>query len=447
MKGRVLLLLGLLTVAFIVGHAQPQEASDSADLVDAAKAFVALLEKGDFEAATAQFDDKMKGLIPAEKLAAVWGSLATRAGAFEGQTGTRVKAVGAHTAVFVTCMFERASVDARVVLDGTGKVAGLFFSPARSAPTPKPPETQSDAFREEDVRVGSGVWSLPGTLSLPAGSGPFPALVLVHGSGPLDRDGTVGPNRPFRDLAHGLAERGIAVLRYEKRTKAHPERLMDTEGGFTVREETVDDALAAVSLLRGREEIDSRRVFVLGHSLGGMLAPRMGDADPRIAGFVVMAGPNRPIGDHIVVQMTYIFNLDGDVSDSEKTHLARVEAEVARIKDPALSASTPGLLLGAPAAYWLDLRGYRPAEAARSLTQPMLVLQGGRDYQVTAEDFEGWKQALSSREDVSFKFYPELNHLFMTGEGKPGPGEYQVAGHVAGAVMEDIAAWIKTVRR
>jgi hypothetical protein len=151
--------------------------------------------------------------------------------------------------------------------------------------------------------------------------------------------------------------------------------------------------------------------------------------------------------DSILEQFTYIFNLDGDISAEEQAELDKLVEQVARAKDPQLSADVPSsdLPLGIPAAYWLDLRGYVPAEAAKTLTQPMLILQGGRDYQVTTADFDLWKTALSPRANVQFKFYPDLNHLFITGQGPSTPSEYQVSGHVSEQVINDIAAWIKGI--
>ena len=103
----------------------------------------------------------------------------------------------------------------------------------------------------------------------------------------------------------------------------------------------------------------------------------------------------------------------------------------------------PNELTGAPGAYWLSLRDYVPSEAARTLPQPLLILQGERDYQVTMEDFGRWQAALADRGDVTFKSYPALNHLFMTGEGPSTPAEYEQAGHVAEEVILDVAGWIQ----
>ena len=322
----------------------------------------------------------------------------------------------------------------------------MWFAPNRPAAEYKPP-TYADpkAFDEREMQVGVDPWILPGTLALPKRDGPLPAVVLVHGSGPNDRDETIGPNKPFRDLAWGLASGGIAVLRYEKRTKEHTSKLVASGSGITVYEETIEDALWAVSLLRATEEIDAEKVFVLGHGLGGMLTPRIGKLDARIAGFVVLAGSTRPLEDLYLEQVSYILSLDGDVSEDDRKTLDEIQKQVARVKDPGLSEATPAgdLLFGVPAEYWLDLRGYNPPAVAKELEHPMLILQAERDYQVTMACFEGWRKELGARQNVQMKVYPKLNHLFIEGEGRSTPSEYANGGNVAEEVVVDIAAWIR----
>jgi hypothetical protein len=272
---------------------------------ETARRLIADLDAGRYAEVLARFDETMKGVLGEEKLAAVWKGLVAQVGALREQGAARVEPAGGYEAVFVTCRFEHASLEAKVVFDAQGRVAGLFFAPARPAPEEdraKPPP----GVREEEVPVGAGEWTLPGTLALPSAAPPFRAVVLVHGSGPHDRDETIGANKPFRDLAWGLAARGAAVLRYEKRTRHHAERMAAAVERITVREETIDDALAAVSMLRTRPEIDPARVFVLGHSLGGTLAPRIAEADGRLAGIVILAGAARPLEDLVVEQVRYL---------------------------------------------------------------------------------------------------------------------------------------------
>jgi len=443
-------LVVILLVASLAGpsSAAPQAVQDQAPQAaqpshtDKARALVGLLTSGDFAAAVATFDATMTAALPEEKLREFWTVVAGQAGAFQQIESAREEPRGAYTAVILRAAFAHIDADLTVVYDTAGAVAGFNIRPATPPPLSSPPYADQSAFTEQDVTVGSGEWALPGTLAMPKGDGPFPAVVLVHGSGPNDRDETIGPNKPFRDLAHGLASRGIAVLRYDKRSKVHGAK-MASDPGMTVAEESVDDAAIAVDLLAARADIDAGRIFVLGHSLGAMLVPRIAAAAPGARGFIAMAGPARPIEQAMVEQTEYIVNLDGVVSPEEQARLDAMRELFARVR--ALTpdeAGTNELIGGAAAAYWLDLRGYDPPEAAKEVTRPMLVLQGERDYQVTMAEFERWRAALDAANHVTLKSYPSLNHLFMPGSGPGSPQEYAVPGHVAEDVVRDIAEWI-----
>jgi len=410
-----------------------------------ATVFVDQLSEGNYGMVFARFDEAMGRALPKETLRMTWEALERQVGVYERQTGVRSERAGKYEAVFVTCRFERMTLDVKVVFDPEGRVAGLFFLPAgMSTPSRSAPYVVSDAFKEREVKIGKAPWVLPGTLSVPEGSGPFPAVVLVHGTGPSDRDATVGACTPFRDLAQGLASRGIMVLRYEKRTRHYAKQMESLSDRLTTEEETVADALAAVAFVKTVPNVDARAVYVAGHSFGGTLAPEIGRQDPEIAGLIVLAGITRRLEDVIVEQYAYIFGLDGEVSDAERAYLAELEAQRTRVRGEELTKSPPSseLPLGLPAAYWLHLRGYRPELTAARLNMPMLILQGGRDYQATRQDFEGWREALGRLERVRFKWFPELNHLFVAGEGESGPADYLTSGHVSLRVIEEIRGWI-----
>jgi dienelactone hydrolase len=437
--------MALLVTACLAFVTFMQAPAPAADPKAHAAAVIAAMTGQDFSKIEAEFDDKMKAALPAGRLAVTWQGLVAQVGALKGCGGdVRVRAIADKQMVITPCEFERAKIDVQLAFDTANRISGFVMRPAAAAVPYEPPAYATpSSYTESDVTVGSGEWALPGTLTMPAGPGPFPAIVLVHGSGPNDRDETVGANRPFKDLALGLASRGIAVLRYDKRSKVYGAKMSDIPG-LTVKEEVIDDSMAAVALLRTQPKIDPARVFVLGHSLGGMLIPRIAAADPKLAGVVVMAGAARPIGVALVAQTLYLARADGMVSPAEQAQIAET-VKLAEAIDAVTreDASRGKAVFNVPASYWLDLRGYDPPSAAKEVKLPMLVLQGERDYQVTMEEFAKWKAALGDRRDVTFRSYPSLNHLFEPGTGKSLPAEYNQASHVDQAVVDDIAVWIR----
>lgn len=343
-------------------------------------------------------------------------------------------------------LFYGAAQQLKVVRQGAEDFAEAALATASKAVEYRPPDyAATDLFSEQQVTVGAGTeWALPATLTLPKGKGPFPAVVLVHGSGPNDRDETLGPNKPFQDLAWGLSSQGIAMLRYDKRTFAHRGKLA-TLPNLTVKEETIDDALAAVALLQHTPDIDPKKIFVLGHSLGGMLVPRIGLADKTgIAGFVIFAGATRPLEDEWVRQYEYLYGLDGQVTAKEQAAIDDYKRQATRIKQlTAADASRKELLLYVPPSYWLDLKEYSPPTTALKLKQPLLILEGERDYNVTMDAFRDWQQALAKRANTSFKSYPKLDHLFLEGTGPATDADYARPRNIPKYVIDDIAAWIK----
>src|SRR5258708_2979115 len=381
------------------------------DMMDTAQQIVTQVTYGDFAAVEQRLADRIKPFIHVGTIQATWEEVEQEFGAFQelGKTSAVQPLQG--LVQVVICVFERASLDVNIVLNDAGEIIGLPVTTVgtvqqlANATYEPPPYAQPERFHEQEVQIGQGRWVLPGTLSLPQGDGPFAAVLLVHGSGPGDRDETLPPNKPFRDLAWGLASQGIAVLRYEKRTKVYAASLESERDTLTVKEEVIDDGVEAVGLLRRRPEIDAEQIFVLGHSLGGYLAPRIGAADPQIRGLIILAGSARPLEDLILDQMTYVLSLSIPDPVVRQQQLAVLKQQVELVKDPTRlpAAKDSDLPLGVPAAYWLDLNAYQPEKVAQTLKQPMLFLLGSSDYQVTREDFQIWQDALGGRSDVQLK--------------------------------------------
>ncbi|HOQ75517.1 MAG TPA: alpha/beta fold hydrolase [Thermoclostridium sp.] len=397
---------------------------------------------GEFDKAVSDYPytQEMKNVITDGKFLKdqIWTPLISVYGEFTEITGTVASEYQGYDIISVKTSFENARIYINVVFNN-GLIAGLNLAPDPEGGTPaKAPESVT----EKEITFGKLGWELPGTLTKPAGNGPFPVVILVHGSGANDRDETAGANKPFRDIAYGLAQRGIATLRYDKRTMVHAQKISGS-ADFTVYEETVEDAVLAYELLRGDSSIDKDNIYILGHSLGGMMIPRIAKLTPGAAGYIIMAGAVTPLEDLMIKQISYLNELDGTVTDQEEQILESYKAMRDNVK--ALTPGTdipPEQLFGTPASYWLDLKDYNPANEARAIDRPLLFLQGERDYQVTMEEFELWKEALGNRSNATFKSYDGLNHLMIYGSGTPGPQEYNTPGKVDERVIEDIASWI-----
>jgi dienelactone hydrolase len=399
---------------------------------------VSALARGDFAGASRSFDATMRAALPPSKLAEAWNSVQAQVGAFVALGPFRLEPKGHHWVVVARGHFERGDVFIRVAYDVRNQVAGLFFLDGETgaAWTP-PPYVVPGAFDEREVRVGSTP-ELPGMLAMPKRAGASPAMVLVHGSGPHDADETMGGVKVFKDLALGLASRGFATLRYAKRTKVAP------AGVVTVKEEVIDAVRAALDLLSSTPGIDTGRLVVLGHSLGGYLAPRIAREDERVAGVIILAGPTRPLEDLVVEQARNVASLEANPS-GDPPFVAEAEKFKASVEDPALTPDAivrmpPGVMV--TGAYFLDLRGYRPAEVAAALSCPMFVAGGGRDVQVSEADFAGWKRSLGSATRVTLRRYPAHNHQLVAGSGPSTPAEYAKPAHVDSALVDDLAVWL-----
>ncbi|MCA2226252.1 alpha/beta hydrolase family protein [Nonomuraea aurantiaca] len=406
-----------------------------------AVAVVEMVCDGRFAEVEEVFAAPLRAVVSAQTLRVGWESEVARSGAVSAlgtPVSEPVKAGLVRVSVPVTC--ERGGLTVVMSVDEAGLLHGLRLAPALTTQWTPPPYARRRRFDEHEVTVGSGALAVPGTLSVPRGRGPWPGVVLLSGGGPFDRDETSGANKPLKDLAWGLAGRGVAVLRFDKVTCAHAEQVA-ARADFTMREEYVPHAVAAVHLLQDHPAVDAARVHVAGHSMGGKVAPRVAAAEPSVAGLVLLAGDSQPMHRAAVRVVRYLASLDPGAQAAVET----ITRQAALVDSPGLSAATPAadLPFGYSGAYWLDLRGYDPVATAAALDKPMLILQGGRDYQVTvADDLAGWREGLAHRPDVDIRVYDADDHLFFPGSGPSTPASYEAPQHVDAAVIADIADWL-----
>ena len=306
-------------------------------------------------------------------------------------------------------------------------------------------------MKQEKIILGQGSrFPLKGMLTLPDGDGPFPAVVLVHGSGSSNMDEKVGKLTPFKDIALGLADRGIASVRYDKRSYAHGLKMvLDRKTVITAREETIDDALLAASLLRSDSRIGPDRVFLLGHSMGGMLAPRIECSGGDFRGLILLAGTPRRMEEVLADQIRQI--MAAQPAFVQKLGAKKTEGLLGSFEglyDMTDDEARAKKLGGGTTLYYFKEMGQPTVEQWLEKThKPMLVMQGEKDVQVKANvDFALYRSLLGDRENVTFRLYPGLNHCFVPARFDTiadAKKEFTPERHMGPEVLDDLADWIK----
>ncbi len=406
-----------------------------------AKQFIEKLSNGEYEIAYNYFDNIVKNQFKLPQLEGLWQMLKALHGDFESITNVEGSNYLDNRIVILTTSFNLSIVKFRIVVNADGLIIGFVIDSVTSKKPYSPPEyADTTNIIEIPTEFGEEGFKLKGIITIPKNKDNYPLLILVHGSGPQDMDESFGPNKIFKDIALGLASKGIAVFRYEKRTKVHGEKI-GTD--IDIDKETVDDAVLAVKHISEQKSINPTKIFLLGHSLGGYMAPKIAQRAKELSGIILMAGSLSPLEDLILMQIRYLAEIKGEPSQEEIDNINKISRQREFLKKSNLADDTPvdSLPLGVPPSYWRSLRNYQPDLVAKQIDTPTLVLQAEMDYQVPQSEFEKWRKALSGRKNTDFVMLKGLNHLFMKSEHK-GYEDYFKEGHVSNDLIQTVGDWI-----
>ena len=441
MSTRLLRHLGAITIALALtlALAAPAAADERARALSAA--VLDQMEAGEFQAVHDALAPEMRAAVSVQALAQGWTGLRQQLGPLQSRGEPRLVERAGTTLVVTPLHFAHATWNANLAFDQQERTSSLLLQPAPAAAPAVAAPADDAGYTERDFSVGGDDDALPGTLAMPDGDGPFPAVVLVHGSGPQDRNQTYGPNHPFLDIARGLAARGIASLRYDKRTLVHRAAAM-ANPDFNIDDETTDDAVIALAALRATPGIDPERVYVFGHSQGAMMAPRIVQRADGAAGAILLAAPARRLLDVLPEQIAYMGQIQAADPEQARAALDGLADSIARLRagEDMAPAEAP---LGLAPAYWHSTEAVDPVAEARALSQPLLVLHGDRDIQVTDTEWQMWQDAFGDDPRVELKSYPGLGHQGIAADADDPLASYLQPGSVDGELIDDVAAWIR----
>jgi len=411
------------------------------NLINRADLFFDTMDKGNFEEAHGFFDESVKAGISPDELKLFWLRLGNSLGTYQSVDGAKNTVKGDYFQVILTCGFSKGSQTFTFVFNKSEKLLGFFVTPvAEEAEYALPAYADTTLYSEKEINIKFEDGQMVGIFTSPKNLANFPVVIMVHGSGPSDMDETVGPNKPFKDLAAGLAAKGIGSIRYVKRSMVYPRSFSKA---FTVKEEAIDDALSAIALANTLPGVNKSQIYLLGHSLGGMLAPRIATLAPSLSGIILAAAPARKLSDLIAEQNMFIYKASGDTTAAGKKQFTESTNEIDRSRLLKLGDIAPdSIILGAPAAYWIDLNNYDQVATAKRIKNRILILQGGHDFQVSVQDFNIWRTTLAANKNASFKLYPDLNHLLSSQKEKGTGVQYRTPANVSPDLINDISLWI-----
>jgi alpha-beta hydrolase superfamily lysophospholipase len=391
------------------------------------KDFISLfLEKKEFQRALTYLNETAKTKINEIELKSSTESLENRLGKFSSFIAVNFE----NNSYYFYVAFEKNKLDIKLKFDSSNQIVSFQLLPHKSFDNSK-----------NDFIIPNGNYPIIGTLQKPTLVNKNILTIFIHGSGPNDRDETIQENKPFKDIANGFFENGISSYRFDKKSLTYPTYFNNTN--MDIDNEVCNDIYLIVDFFRNDSTFKDYKIFLVGHSLGGMLLPRIADSlKTKINGIIMLAAPAFKFEDVILSQYNYLFELKPNIE--LKNEIVKLNNNISYLHSSQfnLNSLSDSLPLKMPAIYWQSIIEYDQVLVAKRIKVPALIVQAERDYQVEIKNYIIWKKALKSKKNYSFKSYKNLNHMFLEGKGKSIPSEYLKKLNVPKYFIDDLSNWL-----
>ena len=406
--------------------------------------FFKFLEEKNYSKAHLMFESSIILQFPEGKFIEAWEITLASLGELKQYKYKCIETNQKNSVYYYDVIFSNSSVIFKVISNEENNIIG-FFVTQDSPCTSKyvlPKYTNTKAYSEKDTILKNNNLNIKSKIIIPKVTVSKIVCIILSGSGPQDIDSSIRANKPLKDLAVGLGSKGISSIRFDKRETNFS---LDKDS-ITIDDEYKNNILSIISYLKTDRVFHEYKIFLIGHSLGGMITPRIANEVENIDGAILMAANFRPLEDLILEQTKYLLSIDSTTSTVDKNNcLEKLEVKLDYLKDSlSLNLNPTKLPLNIPASYWLSLKKYNLSNIInrKGIKKPMLVLWGEKDYLVRERDFNLYKNYFQNEKN-KFISYPELNHIFIKSDNSMSPQEYSNFGNIPEYVIDDIIMWLK----
>lgn len=419
--------------------------------IERPKEIIGHFQNGNVDEIYSQFDTNMAKLLSPARLEPIWNQMSRNYGKFNGFGKQDSVSSNGSLVTNTDLDFEKAVINFMLSFNNTdNKITGMYISEQEKKQTetdkelPLPSYIDTTLFTEQEIIV-KDIYDLKGKLTIPKSFNKKIVFVLVHGSGPQNMEGSFGKNKFLQNLAWGLSSNGYATVRYNKLTLQHGSKLAREKPQMTQDDEYNNSILGAFELINNSNELKNCKIVLIGHSQGASAITSFSKNED-VDGMILLSGSPRKLYDLYTEQLQYIFGLEGGITNSENTILTKHKEKVEYFnKNKNRIIPRDSLPLELNYEYLIHMDEFDSIENLNESNIPVLVVNGGHDYQVTVKDFEMWKNGLNKNDNIKFELIDNVNHIFGEIDRMSVPSDYRKYRPIAPILFELIKQWVNII--